>query len=139
MEEDEHKRQVLRALEKSLEKDRAKTKICDVSPLGLVEMTRKRTRESLEHTLCEVCSACAGRGSVKSLETVCYQLFREIMRAARKYEADQLMVLASPDVVELLLDEESNSLAELEEFIDKTIKLQVETMYSQEQFDVVLL
>lgn len=139
MEEDEHKRQVLRALEKSLEKDRAKTKICDVSPLGLVEMTRKRTRESLEHTLCEVCSTCAGRGSVKSLETVCYQLFREIMRAARKYEADQLMVLASPAVVELLLDEESSSLAELEEFIDKTIKLQVETMYSQEQFDVVLL
>lgn len=139
MEEEEHKRQVLRALEKVLEKDRAKTQICEVSPLGLVEMTRKRTHESLEHTLCEPCSTCAGRGSVNSAQTVCYQLFREIMRVARQYEADELLVLASPPVVDLLVDEESSSLAELEEFINKTIKLQVENLYTQEQFDVVLV
>lgn len=139
MEEEEHKRQVLRALEKVLEKDRAKTQICEVSPLGLVEMTRKRTHESLEHTLCEPCSTCAGRGSVKSAQTVCYQLFREIMRVARQYEANELLVLASQPVIDLLVDEESNSLAELEEFINKTIKLQVETLYTQEQFDVVLV
>ena len=139
MEEEEHKRQVLRALEKVLEKDRAKTQICEVSPLGLVEMTRKRTHESLEHTLCESCSTCAGRGSIKSAQTVCYQLFREIMRVARQYEANELLVLASQPVVDLLVDEESNSLAELEEFINKTIKLQVENLYTQEQFDVVLV
>ena len=139
MEEEEHKRQVLRALEKVLEKDRAKTQICEVSPLGLVEMTRKRTHESLEHTLCEPCSTCAGRGSVKSAQTVCYQLFREIMRVARQYEVNELLVLASQPVIDLLVDEESSSLAELEEFINKTIKLQVETLYTQEQFDVVLV
>ena len=139
MEEEEHKRQVLRALEKVLEKDRAKTQICEVSPLGLVEMTRKRTHESLEHTLCEPCATCAGRGSIKSAQTVCYQLFREIMRVARQYEANELLVLASQPVVDLLVDEESSSLAELEEFINKTIKLQVENLYTQEQFDVVLV
>ena len=139
MEEEEHKRQVLRALEKVLEKDRAKTQICEVSPLGLVEMTRKRTHESLEHTLCEPCSTCIGRGSIKSAQTVCYQLFREIMRVARQYEANELLVLASQSVIDLLVDEESSSLAELEEFINKTIKLQVETLYTQEQFDVVLV
>ncbi|MFK7795550.1 MAG: ribonuclease G [Gammaproteobacteria bacterium] len=139
MAEEEHKRQVLRALEKALEKDRAKTQICEVSPLGLVEMTRKRTHESLEHILCEPCPTCTGGGSVKSSQTVCYQLFREIMRVARQYEADELLVLASQSVVDLLVDEESDILAELEEFTSKTIKLQVETLYTQEQFDVVLL
>ena len=139
MEEEEHKRQVLRALEKVLEKDRAKTQICEVSPLGLVEMTRKRTQESLEHILCEPCTTCSGRGSIKSAQTVCYELFREIMRVARQYEANDLLVLASQSVVDLLVDEESDNLAELEEFTNKSIKLQVESLYTQEQFDVVLL
>ena len=139
MVEEEHKRQVLRALEKGLEKDRAKTQICEVSPLGLVEMTRKRTHESLEHILCEPCNTCSGRGSIKSAQTVCYQLFREIMRVARQYEANELLVMASQSVVDLLVDEESDILAELEEFTGKTIKLQVEGLYTQEQFDVVLL
>lgn len=139
MAEEEHKRQVLRALEKVLEKDRAKTQICEVSPLGLVEMTRKRTHESLEHILCEPCATCSGRGSIKSAQTACYQLFREIMRVARQYEANELLVLASQSVVDLLVDEESDILTELEEFTGKTIKLQVEDLYTQEQFDVVLL
>lgn len=139
MEIEDHKRQVMRALEKGLEKDRAKTQVSEVSSLGLVEMTRKRTHESLENTLCEPCITCSGRGSVKSSQTVCYELFREIMRVARQYEADDLLVLASQSVVDLLVDEESNSLAELGEFINKTIKLQVESLYTQEQFDVVLV
>jgi ribonuclease G len=139
MEEEEHKQQVLRALEKILEKDRAKTQICEVSALGLVEMTRKRTHESLEHILCEPCNTCSGRGSIKSAQTVCYELFREIMRVARQYESSDLLVLASQAVVDLLVDEESDNLAELEEYINKTIKLQVEILYTQEQFDVVLL
>ena len=139
MVDEEHKRQVLRALEKSLEKDHAKTHISEVSTLGLVEMTRKRTRESLEHVLCEVCPTCSGRASLKTPETVCYEIFREILREARQFDAQQLLVLASQEVVDLLLDEESTSLAELEAFIGKPIKFQVEALYTQEQFDVVLL
>ncbi len=139
MNEEEHRRQVLRALEKALEKDHARTNVCEVSSLGLVEMTRKRTRESLEHVLCEPCPTCSGRGSVKTSETVCYEIFREILRESRQFDAKQLMVLAAQDVIDLLVDEESNSLAELEDFIGVPIKLQAEVLYSQEQFDVVIM
>ncbi|MEJ2140871.1 MAG: ribonuclease G [Gammaproteobacteria bacterium] len=139
MEDMEHRRQVLRALEKNLEKDHAKTYISDVSPLGLVEMTRKRTRESLEHILCEPCPCCSGRGSLLTAETVCYEIFRELIREARQFDAQKLLVLASQPVVDLLLDEESTSVVELEDFIGKTIKFQVEADYTQEQFDVVLM
>jgi ribonuclease G len=139
MVEDDHKRQVLRALEKSMESDRAKRYISEVSPLGLVEMTRERTRESLEHVLCEPCPACDGRGLVKTRETVCYEIFREILRESRQFEARQFLVLAAQAIVDMLLDEESTSLAELEVFIGKSIKLQVEALYTQEQFDVVML
>jgi len=139
MQNDEHKRQVLRALEKHIERDHANCHISEISSLGLVQMTRKRTRESLEHVLCETCPTCGGRASVKTAETVCYEIFREILREARQFEAEQLLVLASQEVVDLLLDEESTSLAELEAFIGKPIKFQVEALYTQEQFDVVLL
>jgi ribonuclease G len=139
MQQEEHKRQVLRALEKCLEKDHARTHITEVSSLGLVEMTRKRTRESLEHVLCEPCPTCNGRGSLKTAETACYEIFREILRESRQFDAQQLLVLASQEVVDLLLDEESASLAELEAFIGKPIKFQVEALYTQEQYDVVPL
>ena len=135
----EHRRQVLRALEKNLERDHAKTHISEVSSLGLVEMTRKRTRESLEHVLCETCPTCNGRGSLMTAETVCYEIFREIMREARQFEAQQFLVLAPQSVVDMLLDEESTSVAELEEFIGIPIRFQVESEYTQEQFDVVLM
>ncbi len=138
MSDPDHRRQVLRALGKALERDHAKTHISEVSALGLVEMTRKRTRESLEHVLCEPCPACQGRGSLKTAETVCYEIFREILREARQFEAQRFLVMASQEVVGLLLDEESTGLAELEEFMGKPIRLQVETQYTQEQYDVVL-
>ncbi len=139
MSADEHKRQVLRALEKAMETDRAKRYICEVSPLGLVEMTRERTRESLEHVLCEPCPGCEGRGSIKTRETTCYEIFREILRQSRQFEARQFLVLASQAVVDMLLDEESTSVADLEVFIGKSIKLQVESQYTQEQYDVVMM
>ena len=107
------------------------------APARLVEMTRKRTRESIEHVLCEVCPTCSGRASLKTPETVCYEIFREILREARQFDAQQLLVLASQEVVDLLLDEESDGLADLEAFIDKPIKFQVEALYTQEQYDVV--
>ena len=135
----EHQRQVLRTLEKCLEKDRAKTSITGVSELGLVEMTRKRTRESLGQAMCESCPVCRGRGILKSPETVCYEIFREILRDARAYENEKFMVLASQVVIDLLLDEESANVADLESFIGRTIEFRVETVYNQEQYDIVLV
>ncbi|CCE25144.1 ribonuclease G [Methylotuvimicrobium alcaliphilum] len=139
MQSHEHRKQVLQALERHLEKDNAKTKITEVSTLGLVEMTRKRTRESLEHILCEPCSACGGRGVLKTAETVCLEIFREIIREVRQYKVRKLMVLASIEVVEMLLDEEADMLAELEAFLNIQIKFRAEGEYNQEQYDVVLL
>jgi ribonuclease G len=139
MTEDEHQRQVMRALEQALQRDYARTQITELSSLGLVEMTRKRTRDSLGHLLCEPCPACGGRGFIKSAETVCSEVFREIMRSGRQFEADKLLVFAAPVVVDLILDEQSTSVAELEELIGKTIRFQPEEQYEQEQFDVVLL
>ena len=139
MEEEEHRVQVLQALEKALAKDHARNQITEVSRLGLVEMTRKRTRESLEHLLCRPCPTCAGRGSVKTAETVCYEIFRDILRQARQFDFQELLVLAHPEVVERLVDEESTSLAELEETTGRPIRLQAEALYSQDQYDVVPL
>ncbi len=135
----EHQRQVLRVLEKALERDHAKTKCTGVTELGLVQLTRKRTRESLEQTLCEACPTCSGRGMLKTPETVCYEIFREILREERAYSAETYMVLASQSVVDRLLDEESAAVADLEAFINKTIRFQVEQHYSQEQYDIVLM
>ncbi|MEE3116805.1 MAG: ribonuclease G [Pseudomonadota bacterium] len=139
MEDPEHQRQVHRMLEKMLERDHAKTKITGVSELGLVEMTRKRTTESLGQVLCEPCPVCDGRGFLKTCETVCYEIFREILRVNRAYDAENYLVMASQSVVDRLLDEESDNVADLETFISKTIRFQVEPFYSQEQYDVVLL
>ncbi|HOW76765.1 MAG TPA: ribonuclease G [Candidatus Competibacteraceae bacterium] len=136
---EEHRQAVLRALEKHLEKDRAKSHISQVSPLGLVEMTRKRTRESLEQILCEPCPLCDGRGSIKTAETICYEIFRELLREARQYSPRQFVVLAAPEVVDVMLDQESNSVAQLEAFIGIPIKFQAETLYTREQYDVVLM
>lgn len=139
MEDPEHERQVLRTLEKALEKDHAKTSITGVSELGLVEMTRKRTRESLGQMLCEPCSLCQGRGQLKSAQTVCYEIFREILREARAYESARFLVLASQVVVDRLLDEDAAYVADLEAFIGRTVEFQVESLFTQEQYDIVLV
>ncbi|MFZ2752037.1 MAG: ribonuclease G [Lysobacteraceae bacterium] len=135
----EHRRQVLRTLEKALTRDHAKTTVYDFSPLGLVEMTRKRTIESLQRQLSEPCHECSGRGTLKTAETVTYEIFREITRAVRQFEAARLLVIASPKVVARITDEESPAVAELEEFLGKSIRFQADAQYTQEQFDVVLL
>lgn len=139
MQNEEHRRRVLHSLEQALAKDRAKTTINGFTSLGLVEMTRKRTRESLEHVLSSECPVCQGRGTMKTIETVCYEIMREIVRVNRAYEADQFVVYASSAVAENLLNEESHSLAELEVFVGKQVKVQIEPLYNQEQFDVVMM
>ena len=139
MQDAEHGRQVLRSLEKHLSKDNSKIAMSELTSLGLVQLTRKRTRESLEHTLCEACPTCKGKGTIKTAETVCYEIFRDIMREVRQFEANKLLVVASQEVVDMLLDEESSSVGELEEFIGRPISFQVESLYIQEQYDIVLL
>lgn len=138
MQDEEHQRQLQRTLTKALEKDPARTTITEISQLGLIEMTRKRTRESLEQIICSPCPICDGRGIQKSPDTVCYEIFREIMRVAKAYENDVLLVMASQVVVDRLIDEDSATLADLEKLVAKTVKFEVEPMYNQEQFDVVL-
>ncbi len=139
MSDPEHRRQVMRALEKALARDRTKVYMTDMSSLGLVELTRKRTRESLEHVLCQPCPVCKGRGMLKTPQTVCYEIFREILREARQFGADEYLVIASQVVIDLLIDEEAASLMKLQEFIGRQIHLKVEPAYHQEQYDVVLL
>ena len=135
----EHRNQVFQELLGRLAGDHAKTQVMDISPLGLVEMTRKRTRESLEKILCEPCPSCAGRGFVKSRETVCYEIFREILRQHAQFHFQELLVLARSEVIGMLLDEESTSIAELEELTSTTLHLQSESFHSPDQFDVVLM
>jgi ribonuclease G len=139
MRDEPHRRAVLTALERALTGDRAQTHIVSLSPLGLVEMTRKRTRESLEHLLCEPCRSCEGRGFVRTPETVCNEIFREIVRQSRQFASRELLILAHQDVVDRLLDEESATLGELEAQVGRPIRLQVEALYGVDQYDVVLV
>lgn len=139
MTDEEHKRQVIRTLQQALAKDPARSMVSELSALGLVEMTRKRTTESLEHRLCEPCPTCGGSGRQKSIETVCSEIFREILRAVRQFDTGHLMVVAAPMVVEKILDEHNRTVAELTEQLGTNIRFQPEEHYAQEQFDVVLL
>lgn len=133
-----HQKQVVTALERGLAKDSTKNHLTDISTLGLVEITRKRTRESLERLLMEDCPVCSGRGALKTPQTICNDILREILCEARQYEASKFMVVAAQSVIDRLLDEESSSLADLQEFIGSSIHLQVEPSYFQENYDVVL-
>jgi len=139
MRDEPHRRAVLTALERALAGDRAQTHIVSLSPLGLVEMTRKRTRESLEHLLCQPCPSCEGRGFIRTPETVCNDIFREIVRQSRQFASRELLILVHQDVVDRLLDEESATLGELEAQIGRPIRLQVEALYGVDQYDVVLV
>ena len=139
MDSEEHKNAVLAEFRKALSRDRTRVTVNGFTQLGLVEMTRKRTRESLAHILCEPCPTCTGRGEIKSAQTVCYEILREIMRSARQFDAKEFRILASQTVIDRFLDEESQGMTMLEDFIKKPISLSVETAYTQEQFDVILV
>jgi ribonuclease G len=139
MQGEEHRAAVLEELRRALARDRTRLTLNGFTALGLVEMTRKRTRESLAHVLCEPCPTCAGRGEVRTAHTVCYDILREILREARAFNAREFRVIAAQPVIDLLLEDESTSLAMLSDFIGKPISVQVESGYSQEQFDIVLM
>ena len=139
MDSQEHRNAVLDEFKKALARDHTRITVNGFSSLGLVEMTRKRTRESLAHVLCEPCPTCQGRGEVKTAQTVCYEILREIVREARQFTAREFRILASQHVIDLFLDEESQSLAQVSDFIGKPVSLQVENLYSQELYDVILM
>jgi len=139
MQSEEHRAAVLEELKRALARDRTRVTVNGFTQLGLVEMTRKRTRESLAHVLCEPCPVCAGRGAVKTARTVCYEILREILREARAFNAREFRVLGAQGVIDLLQEEESGSVAMLQDFIGKPISLQIEPGYTQEQYDVVLM
>jgi ribonuclease G len=139
MQSEEHRAAVLEEFRRALARDRTRVTVNGFTALGLVEMTRKRTRESLAHVLCEPCPTCGGRGEVKTARTVCYEILREILREARQFNAREFRVLASQAAIDLLQEEESPSVAMLSDFIGKPISLQVESSYTQEQYDIVLM
>src|SRR5688572_4830292 len=139
MDSDEHRHAVLNEFRKALARDRTRMTVNGFTQLGLVEMTRKRTRESLSHVLCEACPVCEGRGELKTPQTMCYQILRELLREARQFDAREFRILASQQVIDMFLDEESQSLAMLSDFIAKPVSLQVESAYNQEQFDIILM
>jgi ribonuclease G len=139
MDSEEHRNAVLNEFRKALARDRTRMTVNGFTQLGLVEMTRKRTRESLAHVLCEPCPVCQGRGELKTAQTVCYQVLRELLREARQFDAREFRILASQQVIDMFLDEESQNLAMLSDFIGKPVSLQVESQYNQEQFDIVLM
>ncbi len=139
MQKPEHQSAVLSEFAKQLAKDRVKTSFSGFSPLGLVEMTRKRTRESLAHLLCQPCASCQGRGIVNTARSVAYDILREILREARQFNPQEFRVLASPAVIELLQEEENHHLAGLSDFIRKPISLMAETGMGPEDYNIVLL
>ena len=136
---EDHQAAVLAELRKQLARDRTKVSVGGFTHLGLVEMTRKRTRESLAHMLCEPCPMCSGRGQVKTPRSVCYEILREILREARQFNPKEFRVIAHAAVVEMLLDEENQHLAGLSDFVGKPISLQAEASGSPEQYDIVLV
>ena len=139
MDNAEHRDAVMEEFKKMLAFDRTRITVSGFSALGLVEMTRKRTRESLAHILCEPCPTCQGRGEIKTAQTICFEILREILREARQFNTREFRILASQPVIDLFLDEESQGLAQLSDFIGKNVSLQVETLFSQEQYDVILM
>ncbi|MGN6578704.1 MAG: ribonuclease E/G, partial [Bordetella sp.] len=139
MEDAGHRDTVLAELKKALSRDRTRMTVNGFTQLGLVEMTRKRTRDSLAHQLCEPCPMCQARGNVRTARTVCYEILREILRESRQFNPKEFRILASQDVVDLFLEEESQHLAMLGDFVGKRVSLEVEAGYSQEQYDIVLI
>jgi len=139
MESPDHRNAVLAEFDKALARDHTRITVNGFTALGLVEMTRKRTRESLAHVLCEPCPTCGGRGEVKTAQTIAYEILRELLREARQFNAREFRLLAAPAVIDLFLDEESQSMAMLSDFIGKPVSLHAEAGYTQEQYDIVLL
>lgn len=136
MERHSSRQKVYNALKEALKRDRAKTTISRITELGLIEMTRKRTAESLVRILCESCETCEGRGYLKSRTTLSYEIFRQIQRDAQNIEEDKIYVNVHPLVFEVLNGEEKEGLNELEKKIYKKILLKSNESLKPEQYEI---
>jgi len=139
METAENREKVYRALQDALRQDKAKTNILKISELGLVEMTRKRTRENLVQTVCEPCAYCEGRGYVLSRQSVAYKVLREIRKDLPRFRGRQIALNVHARVAEQLLGPERATLAQLERDLGRQIEVQAKPGIHQEQFEVLAL
>jgi ribonuclease G len=138
MEKETHREKVHSALEEALKSDKAKTNILKISELGLVEMTRKRVRESLGRTLCEPCPYCEGKGYVKSRITTSYEIFRELRREIRNFPGYRATLLVHPDIATLLTDEEHQGIEDLEREFEKQITITARPNFHLEQYEIMV-
>lgn len=136
MEKPEHRDAVYQSLLEALKKDRAKTNVLPISELGLVEMTRKRTRDTLTRIMCEPCSYCEGTGRVKSVQTVCYELIREIIRSAKKIKSNKMSVFAHPEVSARLSEEDLDIIEFIETQYQKSVNIRADNNYHIEQYEI---
>jgi ribonuclease G len=139
MEQENNRRKVYSALQEALANDKAKTTISHISPIGLIEMTRKRIRESLGRTLCDTCPYCDGRGYIKSSRTVCYEVLRELRRAFANAEEKKALITVNTVVADMLYDEERQGVEELEKEFQKKIVIKADPNLHQEQYEVVMV
>jgi ribonuclease G len=137
MEREGDQEKVFQALEEATKKDRQKTNIFEISELGLIEMTRKRTRENISRVLSEPCPYCEGSGLIKSKTTVCYDVFREIERSSSELGGHSIMVEANPEVADLLYEEEQGGVDDLERKTRKKILVKGKSGFHQEQFNII--
>jgi ribonuclease G len=137
MEREGDREKVYQALEEAIRKDRQKTNIFKISELGLVEMTRKRTRENIARILSEPCSYCEGSGLIKSKTTICYNIFREIERTSTELGGHSILVEVNPEVADLLYEEERAGVEDLERRLRKKIVIKGKPGFHQEQYNII--
>lgn len=138
MDDEKHQQMVVDSLVEAMDTTYSRYSIESLSSIGLLQMTRKRTRESLGHILCETCPACGGRGYVKTIETVAYEVTREVMREAAQFKPQQMLVICAHEINDYLSEEAPDILADLEETLGIPVKLKTDYYYSREQYDIAL-
>jgi ribonuclease G len=138
MEREAHREKVHGALEEALKNDKSKTNILKISELGLVEMTRKRVRESIGRTLCEPCPYCEGKGYIKSRITTAYEIFRELRREIRELPGYRVTLLVHPDIADLLSDDEHEGIEEIERRHQKQIAIHSRPNFHLEQYEILV-
>jgi ribonuclease G len=136
MEKAQNREMVYSALDEALKSDKKKTNILKISELGLVEMTRKRTRESLTHALTDTCPYCEGHGYVKSVRTVCYEIFRQLVKEVKDGKSGKATVMVNTDVAGLLYDDEQERLLELEEELGIRVAVRSVPQLHVEEYDI---
>ena len=134
--ERKNRQKVMQALEEALKSDRAPSKVLQFNDFGLVAITRKRVKQSLERTLSTACTYCTGTGMIKSVQTVCNEIYVEMRKMARQMERHDVMLRVNPEVVKALKANNARWLQEMEELAGKTIIVKSDPVLHQEQFDI---